>query len=425
MKNQPLDPVSQSSSSADSQLDRSDGDRLPTHTALEDKNQASPTTLVPVESPTVSKHQISWKYKLMAIAFLALGAFCGVMVERQESSPTPTKNQNPVNHNSQPKAIETLPASYGDPIYNITTAQHFPHSPKLKQIIDRAVKTVAAKGLPAQDLSISLIDMQAQTTAGYQQNQLRYPASVTKLFWMVAAYGYIEQLNLKFTTLDTDIARMIQASDNDAASRVIDTITKAESGSHLDAVNLKAWLNKRQKINTFFRAANYKNINIDQKTYPIDYLQLTEPQGRELQIRGKAHNPRRNQVSTAQTARLLAEIVSNKAISPADSQRMLSLMNLDWLTRQEKINAANSSQFNPVVGFFSQSLPQDVDFAHKAGWTSQERNEAAYIKSKDGKVAYILVVFGENSAYAQDWSIFPQLSDQIYQQMNSGELKQK
>ena len=192
----------------------------------------------------------------MAIAFLALGAACGVMVERQESSPTPTKNQNPVNHNSQPKAIETLPASYGDPIYNITTAQHFPHSPKLKQIIDRAVKTVAAKGLPAQDLSISLIDMQAQTTAGYQQNQLRYPASVTKLFWMVAAYGYIEQLNLKFTTLDTDIARMIQASDNDAASRVIDTITKAESGSHLDAVNLKAWLNKRQKINTFFRAAN-------------------------------------------------------------------------------------------------------------------------------------------------------------------------
>ena len=379
------------------------------------------TAIVHVKSPEVIPEKPS-KFKLKAIAVAGILLIIGSVINHRQYSLKKSALNDLEAKKSALNDLETIDRvqpSQPKFLYNVTTTANLNRSQKLQQIVGRAVKTVAAKGLSTQDLSISLIDLTAQTSAGYQQDRLRYPASVIKLFWMVAAYGHIDRQNISPSDyLNSDIARMIQESDNDSASRVLDAITGAKSGSNLNQTNLQAWLNKRQKINNYFRSAGYENININQKAYPINYLQLEEPQGRELQMRGEASNPVRNQISTAQTARLIAEIISDRAISPEYSQKMRSLMNLDQQTRQETLNTANSPQFNPVLGFFSQSLPQDINIFHKAGWTSRERNEAAYITSKDGKVAYILVVFGENSDYAQDWDIFPQLSAQIYQQLS-------
>jgi len=55
------------------------------------------------------------------------------------------------------------------------------------------------------------------------------------------------------------------------------------------------------------------------------------------------------------------------------------------------------------------------EFASKAGWTSDSRSEVAYIN--DGQVAYILAVFTQDAAYAQNWQIFPKISELVYQKM--------
>jgi hypothetical protein len=76
--------------------------------------------------------------------------------------------------------------------------------------------------------------------------------------------------------------------------------------------------------------------------------------------------------------------------------------------------------FNPIKGFFGEyfanSDPKNIqEFASKAGWTSDSRSEVAYIN--DGQVAYILAVFTQDAAYAQNWQIFPKISELVYQKM--------
>lgn len=94
-----------------------------------------------------------------------------------------------------------------------------------------------------------------------------------------------------------------------------------------------------------------------------------------------------------------------------------NLLTIDPQTRLIKKDEQDREHFNPVKGFLSESLPSDIYFGAKAGWTSFTRNEAAYIATPDGKAAYILVVFGEDKAYAYDWKIFPKMSKMVFQKM--------
>ncbi|EAW46753.1 hypothetical protein PN465_15450 [Nodularia spumigena CS-584] len=97
---------------------------------------------------------------------------------------------------------------------------------------------------------------------------------------------------------------------------------------------------------------------------------------------------------------------------------MADWLSIDAATRIEKRKEQNPNVFNPVRGFFSESLPTDVYFGGKAGWTSGSRQEAAYIATRDGSAAYILVVFGEDRAYAYDWKIFPKISNLVLERMS-------
>jgi hypothetical protein len=217
----------------------------------------------------------------------------------------------------------------------------------------------------------------------------------------------------------TDIEDTIKKSDNESASRILDLITNTRSGSLLESEEYKQWKTDREKVNRFFSSADYKDINLSQKTFPIPYINLYEPKGRDLQIRENPEQPIRNKISTQQASRLLYEIVTRQAVSSESSQKMLDLLTIDTANRRQKRNLKDSSYFNSVRGFLSQSLPDDVYFAAKAGWTSQTRQETAYISTKDGKVAYILTIFAEDKTYAYDWDIFPQMSRLVFEQMTN------
>lgn len=59
-------------------------------------------------------------------------------------------------------------------------------------------------------------------------------------------------------------------SHNDAASRIIETITNTKTSlNELNESKLATWLNKRYQVNRFFEKARYKGINISQKTFPV------------------------------------------------------------------------------------------------------------------------------------------------------------
>jgi Beta-lactamase enzyme family len=303
-------------------------------------------------------------------------------------------------------------------VYNVKTPPNLQKSEKLQRIVDDIVATVTSEKLSNKPLSITLIDIKKGKYAEYQQDIPRFPASVVKMFWMTYLYANIEKGTVNEAELSNYTNLMIKKSDNNSASYIVDKLTYAQSGQNLEGKDFEDWLNRREQMNSFFINANYQNINISQKVFPITYQKILQPTGADLKMRGKnPDKPIRNKITTQQAARLLYEISQGKAISPTSSQKMFGLLSIDAETRIVKKDDQNQNEFNPVRGYFSESLPLDVNIASKAGWTSNTRQETAYITTPDGKAAYILTVFAEDRSYAYNWKIFPQISRIVYNRM--------
>ncbi|MGL4883639.1 MAG: serine hydrolase [Waterburya sp.] len=134
-------------------------------------------------------------------------------------------------------------------------------------------------------------------------------------------------------------------------------------------------------------------------------------------MRKNLDKPIRNKITTKETSRLMYEIVNQQAVSLNKSKIMLDLLSIDASTRINKKYDKNPNTFNSVRGFFSQSLPDDINFAAKAGWTSELRGETAYIATKDRKTEYILTILAEDPSYAYNWDVFPEMSSFIFEQM--------
>jgi beta-lactamase class A len=303
--------------------------------------------------------------------------------------------------------------------YNITTSPQFTQSKELQNIVNEIVDLTKDQKFPTQPLSITLIDIKTGKIAGYQQEKLKYPASVVKLFWMVYLYAQIEKGILSEAEFPEYLDSTIKKSDNEAASYIVDRISNTEYKQNINGEEYTNWKNKRLQVNRYFQQAGYDDINISQKTFPIPSLKLSKPEGSELKLRDNPQNPIRNQISTQQVARLLYEIYDNQSVSSIYSEKMAQLLTIDSQTRNIKRDDKNPNEFNPVRGFLSASLPDNVQFMGKAGWTSTSRNDAGIIATPDGKAAYILVVFGEDKAYANDWDLFPQISKLVFNRMTN------
>lgn len=308
-------------------------------------------------------------------------------------------------------------------IYQPTQEPNLQKSQDLQKIVDEIVLLAIRETLPTNVLSISLIDVNSNEFAEYQQEQLRYPASVVKLFWMVALYGkYAAGKIANLKSFYEDLSQMVQHSHNEAASNIVDAVTETKSGTNLSNKEYQNWLNKRYWLNRFFQKAGYQNINISQKTYPILSKKLSDPQGADLQMRGDPKKPIRNQISTKQAARLMYEIVTNKAISAKDSQEMRTWLVRDLKSKEwQKIDP--NEAFNPVRNFLGESLPPNIYFASKAGLTSNTRQEVAFVRTSDGKTAYILAIFAEDSSYVQNEKIFPKMSRLVLDRLHNMEIK--
>ncbi|HBK99974.1 MAG TPA: hypothetical protein DD001_22975 [Microcoleaceae bacterium UBA10368] len=303
--------------------------------------------------------------------------------------------------------------------YNIKTPPNPNYSQELQQIVNEAANIATTKELPVETLSISLIDVsnsQNHTFAGYQNQTLRFPASVAKFFWMAAFYSALEKgiITQKESAFTSDLEQMIRFSNNDAASRILDTITDTKSGGQLTGTELETWLTKRRQINDFFQSAGYTNIMLSTKNYPIHYLRQEQPAGRDLQLKGDPSQPMRNQASTDQAARLIYEIYTKQAVSSIASRKMAYL-----LTRDLDPKAWKKDPTNPIKGFLGESLPTNIYFGSKVGYTSKSRSEAAFVRTLDDKAIYILVVFADDPAYAKDETIFPAISRYVFDRLNA------
>ncbi|MBV8885647.1 MAG: serine hydrolase, partial [Chroococcidiopsidaceae cyanobacterium CP_BM_RX_35] len=157
----------------------------------------------------------------------------------------------------------------------------------------------------------------------YRGDERIYPASVVKLFYLVAVQEWLDKGMLQTSAeLERAMNDMIIDSSNDATSLVVDVLTGTTSGPELPSGPFAAWKSQRNIVNRYFQSLGWselETININQKTWGDG------PYGRERFFLGELME-NRNMVTTNGTARLLHSIVGGVAVSAERSQKMMSLM---------------------------------------------------------------------------------------------------
>jgi hypothetical protein len=270
-------------------------------------------------------------------------------------------------------------------------------SPELQSLVDAAaratLKKFADKKLTENQLAITVIDLRdpgRPTQGSFRGDERIYPASVVKLFYLVYAHRLMEDGRLKETDeLKRALRDMIVDSSNDATGYVLDMITDTTSGRELEGAEMKRWQQKRDAVNRYFASLGYTNINTNQKTFCEDAY------GREKFSRG-AKGENRNKLTTNAVARLLAEVATDRAVSPARSAQMRGLLKRDFAGESKDPD----DQAHGFTGIALKDFP-GARLWSKAGWTSTTRHDAAYIELPNG-ARFVVVTFTENQANERD-----------------------
>ncbi|PLZ12666.1 serine hydrolase [Fischerella thermalis] len=232
-----------------------------------------------------------------------------------------------------------------------------------------------------------------------------YPASVVKLFYLVAVQEWLEKGMVQTSgELERAMGDMIIDSSNDATSLIVDILTGTTSGPELPPGPFETWKQQRHIVNRYYQSLGWpemESINVCQKTW------CDGPYGRERAFYGQLLE-NRNMLTTNATARLLHSIVGGVAVSSVRSQAMMSILKRS-LKADELPQDVEEDQ---ITGFLGAGLPQTAQIWSKAGWTSQVRHDAAYIEIPNLR-PYLVVVFTEGKMHAKNRNLLPFVSQRI------------
>ena len=269
-------------------------------------------------------------------------------------------------------------------------------SPELQQVVDRAVQGAlekfADKKLGTNQIAVTLVDLrdpQKPVRASSRGGEQIYPASVVKLFYLVAVHRWLEDGKLKDSEeLRRAMRDMIVDSLNEATGYLVDCLTGTTSGPELGPKEMDEWYFKRNAVNRYFASLGYTNINVNRKPW------CEGPYGREMQSVKLSKPNHRNWLTTDATARLLTEIAIGTAVSTKRCAEMLELLHRDP-------SPESGNKNDQAHAYTGQALPPGSQLWSKAGWTSESRHDAAYVELPNG-AKFVLVVFTMDHAGERD-----------------------
>ncbi|MEZ5344488.1 MAG: serine hydrolase [Pyrinomonadaceae bacterium] len=268
----------------------------------------------------------------------------------------------------------------------------------LNSAVSETIKEFESKGLKPDGVAVTamkLSGLDKPIIASYRGSEKIYPASVVKMFYMVALHRQLEDGKIKMTPeLNRGLSDMITVSSNEATQYVLDVLTDTSSGAEKPPKEFEKWAYKRNAVNRYFASLGYTNINVNQKTFCEDAY------GVEKQFRGP-NGVNRNMLTTDATAKLLYQIAMHNTVTKERSIQMLELMKRDW---EKPSNNPDGKEF------ISDALEPGTKLWSKEGWTSKTRHDAAYIETPKGE-HFIFVIFTENVAAVR--GIIPGIAKKI------------
>src|SRR2546430_15090509 len=143
---------------------------------------------------------------------------------------------------------------------NSPSAVDYARAASLQDLVNEAAHAALTKfadrKLTEAQLSITLIDLrdpQHLITAGFRGNERVYPASVVKLFYLVAVHRWLEDKKIQETDeLKRAVRDMIVVSSNEATQYIVDVLTQTTGGYELPPKEMEQWQDKRNTVNRYF-----------------------------------------------------------------------------------------------------------------------------------------------------------------------------
>jgi beta-lactamase class A len=269
----------------------------------------------------------------------------------------------------------------------------------LNEVAQWALNEYAARGLTADGLALAAVRLRPDGTtewAHVRGDAPVYPASLVKLFYLVAVHGFLDVGRIADSAeLERAITDMIVDSANDPANYLLEVLTGASGGAELPEAELAAWMAQRQAVNQYFQALGYTNVNACQKTW------AEGPYGRERQGYG-ANFELRNSASANAIARLWIEQIVGAQGPRAEARRTL-------LSRDFTVTSADPD--DQRTAFTAQGLPSGAKLWSKAGWTTKVRHDSAYVELPTGeKLVWVILTQGVSS----DRAVIPTVSRRLF-----------
>jgi len=272
-------------------------------------------------------------------------------------------------------------------------------SAELQAFLDATVASLGAKdqNLGRNKLRVALVDLglgDPPRLAHHNGEIPVYPASVIKFVYLMAAYAWQEEGRLRIDEdLDANLTHMIFESSNQATQRVFARLTDTEPGAELPPDAYAVYRDRRLAVQRWLDGLGVPGIHCVNPTYDGD----GDLAGRDRQfvrdhtvgggLPGKVGAlPNRNSMTAIGTAKLLALLATNRALSPEDSAAVRRRMRRDTQLQRHLL---------PRIAGGAARLP-GLEVYAKSGTWGPIYADAGIVRHTSGR-EIIVVVFTEGS----------------------------
>jgi beta-lactamase class A len=270
-------------------------------------------------------------------------------------------------------------------------------APDLQAFLDRTMGALLATdpALRRAQVRVALLELPKQGPPRLAQSggdQPIYPASVVKLVYLMAAYRWQEEGRLTIDpAVDAELEAMIRQSSNQATQKVFARLTGTAPGPALAPADYRVFRERRLAVKHWLAALGIDDLHCVNPTYDGggDLMGRDEQFLRDRTVPGglvggDGGYPNRQAMTAIGTAKLLALLATDRALTPEDSATVRRRMRRDpkqqpHLARRIAGGAARI----PGLEVYAKSGTWGPDYA-----------DAGIVRHPDGR-QFALVVFTE------------------------------
>ena len=275
-------------------------------------------------------------------------------------------------------------------------------SAKLQNFLDKTIKTILKKDARARKakIGVAVLDLPPNAPpqlAHWGGDELIYPASVVKFVYLIAAYGWEERGKLIIDKeLDRQLTAMIYNSSNTATQKVFRQVTETKAGPKLSPEEYKQFRERRLAVERWLQDMGILGIHSIHPTYNGGGdlhgrdLQLLEDSSVKGGISNASGNYVNRQAMTAVgTAKLLALLATDRALTPEDSAIVRKRMQRD--------PNKQPYQWRRIAGGAVRT--KGVEVYSKTGTWGPIYADAGIIRGPDGRQFTLAVYIDSTPAY--------------------------